>query len=156
MAKKKKKPAFNSPTHIPVVSRFSVFCCYSLIFEGISDSLAFLKVCIRSPWLHVTTIIIHVMTTWVQMFRTNDVVSYGIVKTLSIKYGIYPNIFAVKNEQLSHVQKLFTFFSKNTSELDIVLTRTVNILTTNELVKLTMLWTTGPRYFLKVYWQHYC
>ena len=36
------------------------------------------------------------------------------------------------------------FFSKNTCELDIVLTRTVNILTTNELVKLTILWTTGP------------
>ena len=35
-------------------------------------------------------------------------------------------------------------FSKNTCELDIVLTRTDNILTTNELVKLTMLWTTGP------------
>ena len=31
------------------------------------------------------------------------------------------------------------FFSKNTCELDIVLTRTVNILTTNELIKLTML-----------------
>ena len=30
-------------------------------------------------------------------------------------------------------------FSKNTSELDIVLTRTVNILTTNKLIKLTML-----------------
>ena len=38
------------------------------------------------------------------------------------------------------MQKLLTFFlSKNTSELDIVLTRTVNILTTNKLVKLTML-----------------
>ena len=36
------------------------------------------------------------------------------------------------------------FFSKNTCELDIVLTRKVNILTTNELVKLTMLRTTGP------------
>ena len=36
------------------------------------------------------------------------------------------------------------FFSKNNYELDIVLTRTVNILITNELVKLTMLWTTGP------------
>ena len=36
------------------------------------------------------------------------------------------------------------FFSKNTCELDIVLTRTVNILITNELVKLTTLWTTGP------------
>ena len=38
------------------------------------------------------------------------------------------------------------FFSKNTCELEIVLTRIVNILTTNELVKLTMLWTTGPWY----------
>ena len=37
------------------------------------------------------------------------------------------------------------FFSKNTCELDIVLTRTVNILTTNELVKLIMLRTTVPR-----------
>ena len=36
------------------------------------------------------------------------------------------------------------FFSKNTCELDIVLTRTVNILTINTLVKPTMLWTTGP------------
>ena len=36
------------------------------------------------------------------------------------------------------------FFSKNICELGIVLTRTVKILTTNELVKLTMLWTTGP------------
>ena len=36
------------------------------------------------------------------------------------------------------LQKLLTFVSKNTCELDIVLTRTVNILTTNKLVKLTM------------------
>ena len=36
------------------------------------------------------------------------------------------------------------FFSKNNCELDIVLTRTVHILITNELVKLTMLWTTEP------------
>ena len=36
------------------------------------------------------------------------------------------------------------FFSKNTCELDIILTRPVNILTTNGPVKLTMLWTTGP------------
>ena len=36
------------------------------------------------------------------------------------------------------------FFSKYTCKLDFVLTITVNILTTNKLVKLTMLWTTGP------------
>ena len=39
------------------------------------------------------------------------------------------------------------FFQKNTCELDIVLTRTINITTTNELVKLTTLWTTEPRRF---------
>ena len=36
------------------------------------------------------------------------------------------------------------FSAKNNCELDILLTRTVIILTINELVKLTMLWTTGP------------
>ena len=51
----------------------------------------------------------------------------------------YKQIFLLKKcEELLHVQKLLTFFSKNTCELDI-LTRTVNILTTNDLVKLTML-----------------
>ena len=38
-----------------------------------------------------------------------------------------------------HLQKLLTFFNKHTCELEIVLTRTANILPTNELVKLTML-----------------
>ena len=59
-----------------------------------------------------------------------------------IKYGIYAIIFAEK--MWVALQKLLTFFSKNTCELDIVLTRAVNILTTNELIKLTTLWTTGP------------
>ena len=40
------------------------------------------------------------------------------------------------------------FFSKNTCELDVVLTRTVNILTTNKLVMLTILWTTGPWFIM--------
>ena len=73
------------------------------------------------------------------MFKTNNVVSKRIVKTLIIKYGIYASILAEK------MQKLLTFFSKNTCELDILLTRTINILTTNERVKLTMLRTTGSR-----------
>ena len=34
-----------------------------------------------------------------------------------------------------------------TGELDIILTRRVNILAANRLIKLTMLWTTGPWYF---------
>ena len=40
------------------------------------------------------------------------------------------------------------FFSKTTCKLGIILTRTVNILTSDELVKLTMLWTTGPWYLV--------
>ena len=47
----------------------------------------------------------------------------------------YTLIFLLKKCE----QKLLTFFSKNTCELDIVLTRRVNILTTNELIKLMML-----------------
>ena len=38
-----------------------------------------------------------------------------------------------------HLQKLLTFFSKNACELDIVLTRTANILTPNVLIQLTTL-----------------
>ena len=58
------------------------------------------------------------------------------LKLLSLNLA-YTLIFLLKKKD-SH------FFSKNICELDIVLTRTVNILTTNELVKLTMLWITGP------------
>ena len=47
-----------------------------------------------------------------------------------------------------HLQKLLTVFQQNTYELDIALTRTVNILTNNELVKLKMFWTTGPWNFI--------
>ena len=52
----------------------------------------------------------------------------------------YALVFLLKKcEKLLHLQKLLTFFQKNTCELDIVLIRTINILTTNKLVKLTML-----------------
>ena len=44
------------------------------------------------------------------------------------------------------MQKLLTFFQQKYLWIS-VLTRTVNILTTNELVKLTMLWTAGPSTF---------
>ena len=69
----------------------------------------------------------------------------NILLKLIIKYGIlvYANIFAEKNVS-SFCKSYSHFFSKNTCELAIILIRTVNILTTNKLVKLTMLWTTGP------------
>ena len=61
------------------------------------------------------------------------------LKLRSLNIEIYVNIFAEKSEKLLHLQKLLTFFQQNTCELSIVLTRTVNILITNEIVKLTML-----------------
>ena len=59
---------------------------------------------------------------------------------LIVKYSIYANIFAEKNVSSFCICKSYShfFFSKSSCESDILLTRTVNILTTNELVKLTM------------------
>ena len=52
----------------------------------------------------------------------------------------YMLIFLLENVSSFCICKSYShFFSKNTCELDIVLTRTVNILTTNKLVKLMML-----------------
>ena len=50
-------------------------------------------------------------------------------------------MFAKKNVSTCSYSHIF---SKNTWELDNILTTAVNILTTNKLVKLTILWTTGP------------
>ena len=62
------------------------------------------------------------------------------MKTLISKYGVYANIFAEKMlVAFAFAKATHIFFNKNTYELDTVLTRTVNILVTNELVKLTML-----------------
>ena len=58
----------------------------------------------------------------------------------------YMLIFLLKNVSSFCICKNYIhFLSKNTCESDIVLTRKVNIFTTNKLVKLTMLWTTEPR-----------
>ena len=63
-----------------------------------------------------------------------------IVKTFIIKYGIQANIFAEKKKvAFAFTKAPHIFSSKNTCEADVALTGTVNILTTNELVKLTML-----------------
>ena len=58
----------------------------------------------------------------------------------------YTLIFLLKKKVKSYSH----FFSKNTCELDIVHTRTVNILTTYELVKLTTLGKIGPFLLQKV------
>ena len=82
---------------------------------------------------------------WDPLFKTTMSLVILSLITLIIKYGIYACIFCWKNVSSLCICKSYShFFSKNTCELNIVLTRTVNILTTNELVKLTMLWITGP------------
>ena len=78
-----------------------------------------------------------------QLFKTNNVFSYRIVKTLIIKYGIYANIFAEKMWVAFAFAKTTHIFQQKYLWIRIT-SRTVNILTTKELVKLTMLWTTGP------------
>ena len=55
----------------------------------------------------------------------------------------YMLIFLLNEMWVAFAFHIF-FSAKNTCELDIELTRTLNILTINELVKLAMLWTTGP------------
>ena len=57
----------------------------------------------------------------------------------------YTLIFLLKKMWVALCKSYSHFFSKNTCELDIVLTKTVNSLNTKKLVKLTMLQTTGPR-----------
>ena len=62
--------------------------------------------------------------------------------------------FAEKMWVAFAVQKLLTFFSaKNIRMLYIESAKTVNEMTLNELVKLTMLWTTGP--WLTLYYQQH-
>ena len=63
----------------------------------------------------------------------------------------YTILFLLKNVNSFCICKSYShFFSKNNCELDILLTRTVNILTTNELVKLMMLWKLGPVFFINM------
>ena len=59
---------------------------------------------------------------------------------------LYARVNENQSVDFAFTEATHIFFSAKKCELDIVLTRTVNILTTNELVKLTMLWSTGPRF----------
>ena len=70
-----------------------------------------------------------------QLFKTNDVVSERIVKTLIIRYGIYANIFAEKMwVAFAFAKATHIFSAKIPVSLVLYFTRTVNIWTTNELV----------------------
>ena len=62
-----------------------------------------------------------------------------------INYCIHDNIFTEPMwVAFAFAKDTHIFFSKNTCESDFVLTRTVNMLTTNDLVKLPMFWITRP------------
>ena len=67
------------------------------------------------------------------VIKNYDAVSENVFKLGSLNMA-YTLIFLLKKCKATHI-----FFSKNTCELNIVFTRTVNILTTNKLLKLTML-----------------
>ena len=41
-------------------------------------------------------VLVSTLKYWAQLFKTNNVVSQHIIKTLIIKYGIYTSIFAEK------------------------------------------------------------
>ena len=43
-----------------------------------------------------------------QLFKANDIVSYRIVKTLIIKYGIYTKIFVEKKKTVSSLSHFFS------------------------------------------------
>ena len=83
-------------------------------------------------------------------FTSGSICSKLTMSLVSLKFWsldmAYTLIFLLKNASTfcicSH------FFNKKYLWIRYLLTRTVNILTTNELVKLTMLWTTGPRLLL--------
>ena len=56
----------------------------------------------KSAFEHAQNVQIHIIlcmgkiSSRAQLFKTNDVISYCIIKTLIIKYGTYANIFAEK------------------------------------------------------------
>ena len=78
------------------------------------------------------------------------------LKLLSLNMA-YMLIFLLKKMWVAFAfAKATHIFQQNTCELDTVLTRAVKILTTNELVKLTTLWTTGPWYALKLISTVFC
>ena len=76
-----------------------------------------------------------------KLLKRTTIISLRLLVVLKIRAQLfktkYANIFAEKNVSSFCIRKSYShFFSKNTCELDIVLTRAVNVLTTNELIKL--------------------
>ena len=87
-----------------------------------------------------------------QLFKTNDVVSYRFVKIYIEWYANMLKFFAEKNvSSFCSAKATHIFSAKNIRILHIESTKTVNEMTINELVKLTTLWTTGPRTLFRLF-----
>ena len=91
-----------------------------------------------------------------RLFKTNDVVSERFVKISNINISYMPIFLLKKCEKLLHCKsfsqffmhcKSFSqFFNKNISVFGYKVVLHLTSWPLNGLVKLTMLWTTGPRY----------
>ena len=87
-----------------------------------------------------------------QLFKANDVVSSQFVKILIEWYANMLKCFAEKM-WVAFAKATHIFSAKNIRILCIESAKTVKEMTLNELVKLTMLWTTGARVLsIKAWW----
>ena len=94
----------------------------------------------------VTNTAVSGQITRAQLFKTNDVVSLRFVKIYIEWYANILKFFAEKNvSNFCSAKATHIFSTKNIRILCIGSAKTVNEMTLNDVVKLTMLWTTGPR-----------
>ena len=77
--------AHNEPSHL------GLYCLHRYLFRSSGP-----KWLICSAMDMSCSTVAFKQNSWAHLFKTNDVVSQHIVKTLIILYGIYANIFAAK------------------------------------------------------------
>ena len=94
--------------------------------------------CIHKPYSCIWILLLELQ------FKTNNVISLRDVKISNILYIKTLPFFARKMWGAFAVQTPHIFSAKNISTLDFRRTRRLNESLTNDFVKLTMLWTTGP------------
>ena len=84
-----------------------------------------------------------------QLFKANDVVNWWFVKIYIEWYANILKFFAEKNvSSFCSAKATHIFSAKNIRIFYIESAKTVNEMTFKELIKLTMLWTTGPRFLI--------
>ena len=124
-------------------------CCWGLMQNAESDqslhssntSSNFLHTSTGSHLARLNTSLV----IWAQLFKANDVVSLRFVKIYIEWYANMLKFFAEKNvSSFCSAKATHIFSAKNFWKLYIESSKIVNEMALNELVKLTMLWTTGP------------